>query len=77
VKPVQAVASAKALNILHSIEGFGACVANADEFLHRFHLLVPLGQVTITKGFPHQFRDGGSSTPSASVKGVPEMIVEV
>ncbi len=77
MKAVQAAASAKASNILHRIEGFGAFLANPDEFLHRLHLLVPPGKVTLTKGFPYQFRDGSSSTPCASVKGIPEMIVEV
>ena len=77
MKAVQAAASAKASNILHRIAGFGAFLANPNEFLHRLHLLVPLGKVTLTKGFPHEFRDGSSSTPRASVKSIPEMIVEV
>ena len=77
MKAVQAVASTKASNILHRIERFGAFLANPDEFLHRLHLLVPPGKVTLTKGFPNEFRDGSSSTPCASVKGVPQMIVEV
>jgi hypothetical protein len=77
MKPLQTVASAQTLNILHRIDGLGAFLANPDEFLHRLHLLVPPAEVTLPNGFPHEFRDGGLSTPCASVKGIPEMVVEV
>jgi hypothetical protein len=76
VKAVQAAASAKASNILHRIEG-RAFLANPDEFLHGLHLLVPPGKVSLTKGFPHQFREGSFSSPSARVKSVPEIVIEV
>ncbi len=77
MKAVQAVASAKASNILYRIDGCGAFPANPHEFLHRLHLLVALGKVTLTKSFPDEFRNRSSSTPCACMKGVPEMIVDV
>jgi hypothetical protein len=77
VKPVQAVASAKTLNILHRTEGCGAFFANPDEFLHRLHLLIPPAEVTLPNGFPHEFRDGSLLTPCASVKGIPKVFVKV
>jgi hypothetical protein len=77
VKPVQTVTTAKILNKLHRIEGFGALLANPDELLHGFHPLVPAAQVTLPDGIPHEFRDGGLSTPCPSVKGIPEVIVKV
>lgn len=77
MKPVQTVASAETLNILHRTEGYGAFLANPDEFLHRLHLLVPPAEVTLPNGFPHQFRDGSLSTPCTSVKGIPEVFVKV
>jgi hypothetical protein len=77
VKPVQTVASAKILNILHRIESAGAFLANPDEFPHRLHLLVPSAEVTLANGLPHEFRDGSSLTRCARVKSVPEIVVKV
>jgi len=77
VEPVETVTTAKVLNILHRIGGFGAFLANPDELLHGFHPLVPAAQVTLPDGLPHEFRDGSLSTPRASVQGIPEMFVKV
>jgi hypothetical protein len=77
VKPVEPVTSTEASNILDGFDGFGAFLANPDEFLHRLPPLVPAAEVTFTNGFPDEFRDSGLPAAGPSVKGIPEMIVEV
>jgi len=77
VEPVQAIALPKASNILDRIEGFGAFLANSDEFPHSFRLLVALAEVTLANRLPDEFRDGSLSTPRLSVKGAPETIIQV
>jgi len=74
---VQTATPAKTSNILHRIKGFGALLANPDEFLHGFYPLVPPAETTFTNGFRHEFGDGSVSTPGASVQGIPEVIVKV
>ncbi|MDQ2842707.1 MAG: hypothetical protein M3Y72_17045 [Acidobacteriota bacterium] len=64
-------------NIFHRIEGCGTLLANPDEFLHCLRLLIAPAEVTLTNGLPHEFRDGRLPAPSAGVKRIPEVIVQV
>jgi hypothetical protein len=75
VKPVQTVTSAKTANVLNRIEGFGALLANPDEFLHRLHLLVPAAEIALANGLTHEFRNCSLLTACAGVKRIPEVII--
>jgi hypothetical protein len=77
VKPVQTVTAAKILNILDGIEGCGAWLANADEFLHGLHLLIAPAEVPLPNGFAHEFGDGSLPTARTSVEGIPKVFVKV
>jgi len=64
-------------NQLRTVERIGASFPTADELLHGLSLLIAFAEVALASGFPHQFRDGCLSTPGLSVKGAPEMIIQL
>jgi hypothetical protein len=77
VKPVKAITPAKTSNKFHRIDGPGAFLANSNEFLHGFRLLVAPAEIPLANGFPHEFRNRSLLAPCAGVESIPDLIVQV